>query len=141
MRVIDLFDRGAMLAPDAPCLKDDARTISYREARKATHAIARALNRLGIGPGDRVAVITPNDAWGYVACLGLGRAEAVWVPLNPRSTFEENLGNLDLTEPKLLIYLERFLAEQLAAVSSSASCRDSTEPLSWEEHCRARNLV
>lgn len=104
MRVIDLFDRGAMLAPDAPCLKDDERTISYREARKATHAIARALNRLGIGPGDRVAVITPNDAWGYVACLGLGRAEAVWVPLNPRSTFEENLGNLDLTGPKLLIY-------------------------------------
>lgn len=104
MRVIDFFDRGAMLAPDATCLSDDARTITYREAQKATHAIARALKALGVTPGDPVAVITPNDAWGYVACLGLGRAEAVWVPLNPRSTFEENLGNLDLTRPKLLLY-------------------------------------
>ncbi|MEC9431595.1 MAG: AMP-binding protein [Pseudomonadota bacterium] len=104
MRVIDLFDRGAMLAPDAPCLRDDAREITYREARAATHAIARALRALGVGVDDRVAVITPNDAWGYVACLAIGRAEAVWVPLNPRNSFDDNLGNLDLTAPKLLLY-------------------------------------
>ena len=79
-------------------------------------------------------------------------------PSQQASCFSPDLVQRDLTErtsqmampasnhfsvnnkPKLLIYLERFLAEQLAAVSSSASCRDSTEPLSWEEHCRARIL-
>ncbi len=121
MRTIDFFDRGAMLGPDRPCLVDEAVSISYREAAAASHAIARALWRLGVATGDGVAVLCPNDAWGYVACLGVMRAEAMWVPLNVRNTVADNARHMAIGKAGVLLY-HSSLGADLAAYR--AACPD-----------------
>ncbi len=114
MRVIDFFDRGLMLAPERACLSDDATEISYREAAALTHQVARLLRSLGVEPGDAVAFISPNDAFGYVAALGILRAEAGWVPLNVRNTVADNIHHLEVGRPKALLYHSSFEADVAA---------------------------
>lgn len=111
MRTIDFFDRGVLLCPDRPCLADDTMAISYRDAQAASHAIARALRRLGVAPGDGVAVLCPNDAWGYVACLGVMRADAAWVPLNVRNTVADNARHMDIGRARVLLYHSSLAAD------------------------------
>lgn len=111
MRTIDFFDRGAMWHPDRPCLVDDTISISYRQARQASNAIARALRRLGVAAGDGVAVLCPNDAWGYVACLGVMRADAAWVPLNIRNTVADNARHMDIGQAHTLLYHSSLAAD------------------------------
>jgi hypothetical protein len=43
MRLIDYFDRGAQLAPDARCFSDLEQSLSYREVSVGTHRIANGL--------------------------------------------------------------------------------------------------
>ncbi|MCH8505512.1 MAG: hypothetical protein LAT50_14460 [Ectothiorhodospiraceae bacterium] len=50
MRVIDFFDRGALLNPDGLCLTDEAASYTYREAQAFSHRVARMLMQRGIRP-------------------------------------------------------------------------------------------
>jgi len=57
----------------------------------AADLVARAATTLRdrIEPGDRVLVATPNDYRLFLACLAVGRAGGVAVPVNPRMTGDE----------------------------------------------------
>lgn len=58
--------------------------LTYRELQDWSGRIARTIVDRGIGKGDRVGVLGPNSlAWPVVA-LGVLKAGAVLVPLNPR---------------------------------------------------------
>ena len=64
-------------------------TSTYGDVRRAVAGIRGGLVRLGVAPGDRVAVVAPNDRLFvdvYLAVLGVG---AVAVPLNPTSPAPE----------------------------------------------------
>ena len=91
--VHDLLARTAAERPDAPFLvfAGDAgtATVSYAEQVRRADATAGLLAELGVAPGARVHLMTPNrpeflDVW--FACARLG---AVVVPVNPLSTTDE----------------------------------------------------
>lgn len=84
MRLIDHFDRGTALAPEAICLRDEAGSHSYAEVTEASHKIAQALSKAGIRAGDVVATLGPNSAGYFLAVLGIVRLGAIWLPLNAR---------------------------------------------------------
>ncbi len=70
---------------DAVAIIAQGRTTTYGELRRDTGALRGALAELGIGDGDRVAIIAANGPYfvlAYLAALGLG---AVAVPLNPEN--------------------------------------------------------
>jgi long-chain acyl-CoA synthetase len=71
---------------DAPALIDDAgRITSYGDLRGQVGSMRARLVAAGVGPDDRVALVSANDVAfvvGYLAVLGVG---AVAVPLNPAS--------------------------------------------------------
>ena len=48
MRLVDYLDKGASLAPAAPCLTTDGAPASYAEVVDASHRIAAALRRRGL---------------------------------------------------------------------------------------------
>jgi long-chain acyl-CoA synthetase len=71
---------------NAPALIDEAgQVMTYGDLRREVGAMRARLVAAGVGPDDRVAILSANDSafvLGYLAVLGAG---AVAVPLNPSS--------------------------------------------------------
>jgi acyl-CoA synthetase (AMP-forming)/AMP-acid ligase II len=108
MRFIDYLDKGASLGADAPCLTMDGRDLSYREVQQLTYRIARGLERSGIAPGEKVAVLSGNDPLAFTCVFGISRAAAVWCPINPRNEAVENKFILDQFDCSLLLFHSSF---------------------------------
>ncbi len=115
--LIDAFDRGVLLAPDAPCLQmqDDSLTLTYRETDALAHRIAGALARDGVSAQMRVGVLSPNAPLAFCCILGALRLNAVWVPLNTRAMPKDLVGMLELTGCDALFY-DPALSELTTAV-------------------------
>jgi fatty-acyl-CoA synthase len=108
MRFIDYLDKGASLGANAPCLTMDGRDLSYREVQQLTYRIARGLERSGIAPGEKVAVLSGNDPLAFTCVFGISRGAAVWCPINPRNEAAENKFILDQFDCSLLLFHSSF---------------------------------
>ncbi|KAB8173373.1 amino acid adenylation domain-containing protein [Lysobacter maris] len=69
---------GHLDAPDGA-----ARTISYGELDRRSNALAHALRDRGLGVGDRVGICMRRGPELYTAVLGVLKAGAAYVPLDP----------------------------------------------------------
>jgi acyl-CoA synthetase (AMP-forming)/AMP-acid ligase II len=98
------LDKGASLGRDAPCLTLDGTSLSYGDVQDFSHAVARALARSGVRAGDKVAILSGNDARAFACVFGIARRGAVWCPINPRNTAAENRAMLVLFDCVALIY-------------------------------------
>ncbi|MGE5154821.1 MAG: long-chain-fatty-acid--CoA ligase [Bdellovibrio bacteriovorus] len=67
---------------EAPCIVEDAETLSFRELDRQSDALAAGLVARGLGSGDRIGLLCPNGADFVVAYLGALKAGATLVPLN-----------------------------------------------------------
>src|SRR5262245_64132043 len=56
----DLIRRNLRLRNDAPAIIFESRTVSHSEFAQRAFRLAQALRALGVGPGDRVAVLAQN---------------------------------------------------------------------------------
>ncbi|MGF6428643.1 MULTISPECIES: AMP-binding protein [Bradyrhizobium] len=108
MRFIDYLDKGASLGADAPCLTMDGRDLSYGEVQRLSCRIARGLERSGIAPGEKVAILSGNDPLAFACVFGISRAAAVWCPINPRNEAAENKFILDQFDCSLLLFHSSF---------------------------------
>jgi len=74
----------AAWTPDRAFLIDitNGRALTYGEAHELFLTWADALRRLGVSPGDRVAVMLPNSMEAAAAWLGTGWIRGYEVPLN-----------------------------------------------------------
>ncbi|WBL78950.1 AMP-binding protein [Bradyrhizobium xenonodulans] len=108
MRFIDYLDKGASLGADAPCLTMDGRDLSYREVQQLSYRIARGIDRSGIAPGEKVAILSGNDPLAFACVFGISRAGAVWCPINPRNEAAENRFILDQFDCTLLLFHSSF---------------------------------
>ena len=108
MRLTDYLDKGASLGPEAPCLTTAGRTLTYFDVQRLSWRIARALDRSGIGPGDKVAILSANDPVAFGCVFGISRAGAVWCPVNPRNEAAENRDLLDSFDCACLIFQAAF---------------------------------
>ncbi|HEX4091156.1 MAG TPA: long-chain fatty acid--CoA ligase [Trebonia sp.] len=109
MRLVDFLDKGASVHPiDAPCLTMAGQARSYAQVQRLSWSVGRALARSGIGPGDKVAVLSGNDPVAFGAVFGISRAGAVWCPVNPRNEAAENRELLALLDCRCLIFAAAF---------------------------------
>jgi len=69
--------------PEQPAVVAPARSVTYGELDVAADRVAAGLRELGVGPGDRVALVLPNIAEMPEAIYGVLRARAAFTPLNP----------------------------------------------------------
>lgn len=77
------LDDAAQLTPERLYVTDGVRSLTYAQVRGEAYRLAVSLRRLGVEPGDRVAVQLPNWAEFAVAYLALARIGAVLVPIMP----------------------------------------------------------
>jgi acyl-CoA synthetase (AMP-forming)/AMP-acid ligase II len=109
MRVIDFFDRGALLHPDrAFMIAEDGTVTTHREARDLSHQTARAMIAAGFGYRKNAAIYSPNAPSAFDALLGIYRAGGAWVPINARNAIAENVYILDHNEADFLFYHSDF---------------------------------
>ncbi len=90
-----LLEAAMLRFADKPAFRAFGQTLSYADVDRLSGAFAAWLqNTLGVKPGDRVAVMLPNLMAFPVACLGIIRAGAVQVNVNPLYTPRELLHQL-----------------------------------------------
>ncbi|CAJ1505004.1 AMP-binding protein [[Mycobacterium] burgundiense] len=79
-----VVERWAAYDPDRVCIvQDDGLEVTYRELDQRASAVAAALRDRGVGAGDRVMTLVPNDVRAVYVMLGLSKIGAVEVPINP----------------------------------------------------------
>ena len=133
MRLIDYLDKGASLGAAAPCLRMGAVLLSYGDVQRFSYRVARALQRSGIAPGSKVAVLSGNDPVAFACVFGLSRAAAVWCPINPRNEAAENRYVLDAFDCSCLIFHSNYapLVEQMRGDLPKVTtlvCLDKPQP-------------
>ena len=77
-----VLDDLAVRLPDAEAVVGPEGRVTYSEVRARTQRLASFLNRAGLRPGDRVAVLLPNGVRWIVAALAAHRAGLTVVPVN-----------------------------------------------------------
>ena len=84
--VDDFLRRPAQLYPDKTAIVDGALRFSYREFAERVNQLTHALLRLGVRPGDRVCILSPNSHFFLESFYGTSWIGAILVPLNYRLT-------------------------------------------------------
>ncbi|WP_163801354.1 3-((3aS,4S,7aS)-7a-methyl-1,5-dioxo-octahydro-1H-inden-4-yl)propanoate--CoA ligase FadD3 [Mycolicibacterium sediminis] len=116
-----VLDRISERLPDHLAVLTADRRLTYAELRAEVRRAAAAIVALGVNPGDRVAIWSPNTWHWVVASLATTYAGAVVVPLNTRYTATEATDILARTEAPLLIGMGRFLGtDRLADLDRAA---------------------
>ena len=119
-----LFERQAERRPDAIAVECGSQRLSYAELDAQADALARALAARGAGPGQLVGLFVERSPRMLVALLGVLKAGAAYVPMDP-SYPAERLGYMLEDARARLIVSERALQAQLP----SSGC----EPLWLDE--------
>jgi non-ribosomal peptide synthetase component F/tRNA(Arg) A34 adenosine deaminase TadA/acyl carrier protein len=79
----DVFARHARQRPEAPAVVEAQRTWSYAEVERQAQALSDRLLAQGVRPGDRVMLCLERSGAAVVALLGILRAGAAYVPVDP----------------------------------------------------------
>ena len=88
--VVELMDEAMRQYADRPAFRAFGRTLTYADVDRLSAAFAAWLQqRLGVRKGDRIAVMLPNLPAFPIAFLGIARAGAVQVNVNPLYTPRE----------------------------------------------------
>ncbi|MCC6195637.1 MAG: AMP-binding protein [Burkholderiales bacterium] len=80
MTLADHLDHHAAYRPDHEAVVDPRRRVTFRELKLATDRIALAMIDLGIRPGDRVVLQTPNWVEYFYVRLACAKMGAIPVP-------------------------------------------------------------
>ena len=81
----------------------EGEALSFAHLHDQSDRIAAGLRRLGVGRGDRVAVMLANSPAALALLFALAKSGAVWVPLNVQLRADGLRYILDHAEPRLVI--------------------------------------
>ncbi len=88
--VVELLEAAMQRHAAQPAFRSFGKTLSYADVDRLSAAFCAYLQyELGVKKGDRIAVMSPNFAAFPVAFLGIARAGAVQVNVNPMYTARE----------------------------------------------------
>lgn len=106
LSVFGMLEAAARNHPDAPALAWFGRRISYAELLKEVERCSAALAGLGVGKGNRVALILPNCPQYPIAFYATARLGAVVVGNNPLYTTREMEHQLRDCDPAVVVVLD-----------------------------------
>ncbi len=109
------LDRSALVFADRTVVIDGERRFTYRQFHERCERLAGALIERGVDPGDRVAVLAPNNRIPLEAHNGVPKAGAVLVAMNYRLAPAELAYIVNHSGARTLIFDHMFaeLAEAL----------------------------
>ena len=149
LTVNDYLRRAELVYPDRVGVIDEPHQpadtwgeFTYAEMARRSRAIAAGLDALGIGAGERVAVVSQNSARLLTMLFGVSGSGRVLVPINFRLVAEEVryiVGHCGarvlLVDPELEDALADVQCEHKFVIGGATDAilmRDGVEPAAWE---------
>jgi amino acid adenylation domain-containing protein len=83
-----LFEKWARTTPDSPCLVYRGRSLSFGEVNGRANGVRQQLRALNLTGDDTVGVCIEVQPETIIALLGILKAGAAYVPLDPRAPIE-----------------------------------------------------
>ncbi len=122
----------AQRAPDRPALRDERETWSYAELEEASSRLANRLLAEGVARADAVALYAERDASLVVALIGVLKAGAAFVILDPADPAARLAARLRQASPRAWLQLEAAgeLPEGVRPLAEALPCRLT---LPWEK--------
>ncbi|MBW0102295.1 long-chain fatty acid--CoA ligase [Pseudonocardia sp. KRD291] len=142
MRLTQALDRAVQQTPDLAATVFGDRTRTWAQCRDRVARFAGALHTLGIGAGDRVAMLALNRDDYHEFQLAVPWSGGVGVPVNTRWSVEEIAFSLVDSGTRVLLVDDTFLGqvpavlERAPSVEAVIHCGDGPAPeglLSYEE--------
>ena len=113
--LLDYLADAAREDPAKVALWYKGRTVRWRELSILADECATAFEAMGIGRGDRVALVLPNCPQFLIAEYGAWKVGAVVCPLNPIYTEEELAEKFQTLRPRVVVTLSAFYDRVSAA--------------------------
>ena len=103
LAIHQLFEAQAKRTPDAVAVVSAAGNVTYRELNSRANKVARYLRRLDVGPESLVGICMKRSIGTIVALLGILKAGAGYLPLDPAYPKERLSFMLDGVGAKVLV--------------------------------------
>ena len=104
--------------PEAVALACTSRRLNYGDLEAESNRLAHMLVQAGCVRGDRVALLMPKTPTAIVAMLGVLKADAIYVPLDPTGPVARHARMLEAADCRFILAagpLQTALSETLAA--------------------------
>jgi fatty-acyl-CoA synthase len=105
----DFLTKRAGLSPDREGLVCEKVRRTFRQLNARANRLANAMTALGVGHGDRVALLALNEPEYYDLLFGLGKIGAVLVPVNYRLAGPELAYILNDCGAKVFVFGKEYL--------------------------------
>src|SRR6266404_5405661 len=115
--ILDLLENGDPSHP-AISIAGGRPPVTYNQLRQQVDALAKSLNQLGLGRGDRIAMALPNGLEMIASFLAASTAGTA-APLNPAYTRDEFRFYLEDTSARALILPPKDNEEARAAAENN----------------------
>jgi fatty-acyl-CoA synthase len=108
MNVGNMLTRRALLNPEQEGLVCEGIRRTFSQLNDRANRLANAMTAMGVGRGDRVAVLAFNEAEYFDLLFGLGKIGAIMVPINYRLAGPEVQYIISDSSPKVFIFSPEF---------------------------------
>ena len=116
-----LFEAVVDRTPDAVAVTDDSTSLTYRDLDSAANRVARRLQTLGISAGSAVGLRVDRTAAMVIGMLGVLKAGAVYVPIDP--SYPDERVDAMLTDAGVTVLLDD---DEIAAAEPESAQRLQT---------------
>nr|WGD80021.1 AMP-binding protein [Bacillus subtilis] len=102
-----VFEKQAQQTPDHPAVKAGENLLTYRELDEQANQLAHHLRAQGAGNEDIVAIVMDRSAEVMVSILGVMKAGAAFLPIDPDTPEERIRYSLEDSGAKIAVVNER----------------------------------
>ncbi|MFT3854621.1 MAG: AMP-binding protein [Ilumatobacteraceae bacterium] len=120
----DLVYLALTRTPDRVAFVDGGRQYTYREMAKLTFAMARALAKRGLGPGNAVSLLSPNRSEIFAVQSAAQLLGCRYTPLHPLLSAADQSFILQDAEIDLLVF-DPMHTERAGEIVAMSGCADA----------------
>jgi len=105
----NFFEHSVQSFPNNIAIEEGEKKYTYLEAERAANQLANYLKDLSIGPEDKVTILLPRRAEVTIAMLGILKAGAAYIPLDPEIPADRVNFIMEDAKARLLITSDEIL--------------------------------
>ena len=118
--VIDMFEKKVSEKPDKIALTQEEITMTYYELNKRANILAEELRSIGVGRNDYVAIKGYRSIEMIISILGVLKAEAAYIPIEPFLPERREKHILEDSKPKAVLLCGSRIETDIPLINVSA---------------------